>query len=45
MLCTTVLKVNGCDVITGIDWTTIEGVCGIRPKVTFDAMSNSPNHS
>ena len=23
----------------------IEGVCGIRPKVTFDAMSNSPSHS
>ena len=24
---------------------TIEGVCGIRPLVTFDAMSNSPRHS
>ena len=23
----------------------IEGVCGIRPKVTSDAMSNSPSHS
>ena len=23
----------------------IEGVCGIRPQVTFDAMSNSPSHS
>ena len=24
---------------------TIEGVCGIRPQVTFDAMLNSPSHS
>jgi len=23
----------------------IEGVCGIRPEVTFDAMSISPHHS
>ena len=23
----------------------IEGMCGIRPWVTFDAMSNSPSHS
>ena len=23
---------------------TIEGVCGVRPYVTFDAMSNSPSH-
>ena len=31
-----------------INWTSqllIEGVCGIRPQVTFDAMSNSPSHS